>query len=66
MHGVPVLVLANKQDLPEAVSEHRVKEAFDMGSTGRRDYTVQPAVATNATGLYEGLDWLATNIKTYA
>ena len=61
--GVPVLVLANKQDLPEAASPARVARAMHLDDLGPRPNKVQGAVAPTSSGLYEGLDWLAANIK---
>uniref|UniRef100_A0A2P2IAL7 ADP-ribosylation factor 1 n=1 Tax=Hirondellea gigas TaxID=1518452 RepID=A0A2P2IAL7_9CRUS len=63
LRGVPVLVFANKQDLPQAVTAARIEEVLELHKTGRREYIVQPTVATNNTGLLEGLEWLSTTIK---
>ncbi|KAL7630841.1 UNVERIFIED_CONTAM: hypothetical protein RMT77_018871 [Armadillidium vulgare] len=59
----PLLVYANKQDLPEAVSPEVITEYFDLMSLGSRPWHVQPTCAINLTGVEEGLDWLGSNVK---
>eukprot|EP00164_Ancoracysta_twista_P000402 GFYU01000548.1.p1 GENE.GFYU01000548.1~~GFYU01000548.1.p1 ORF type:complete len:327 (+),score=76.68 GFYU01000548.1:29-982(+) len=65
-HEFPVLVFANKQDLPRAMShlelESKLRDAVFKGRD-RRSWLVQPSVATVGDGLYEGLDWLSTSMK---
>ena len=56
-------VFANKQDMPHALSGSEVMEALDLKRL-RQKWYVQPTSAQSGAGLYEGLDWLATNIKT--
>lgn len=57
--GVPVLVFANKQDLPMACSVDEVSHKLDLVrlSLDRR-VLLLPSSATTGDGLYEGLDWL--------
>ncbi|KAL7630842.1 UNVERIFIED_CONTAM: hypothetical protein RMT77_018872 [Armadillidium vulgare] len=62
-HSWPILVYANKQDLPEAVSPEVITEYFDLMSLGSRPWHVQPTCAINLSGVEEGLDWLASNVK---
>lgn len=60
LRDAAVLVLANKQDLPNAASAAEVVEAFGMADCLRgRAWSVQACVATEGDGLYQGLDWLA-------
>ncbi|KAH3765907.1 ADP ribosylation factor 1 [Pelomyxa schiedti] len=61
--GLPILVYANKQDLPSAWSGAEV--ATRMGLTKLTLYShpiwyCQPCCATSGDGIYEGLDWLVT------
>jgi small GTP-binding protein len=62
LRDAAVLVFANKQDLPGAMS---VKEiASNLGlEKQRRQWHVQGAVATKGDGLYEGLDWICNTLK---
>jgi len=61
-----LLVYANKQDLPGAMSASEVTDKLGLRAlphpTNRKWY-VQPCCATTCTGLYEGLDWLSKVIK---
>mmetsp|Transcript_50988 Transcript_50988/g.87358 ORF Transcript_50988/g.87358 Transcript_50988/m.87358 type:complete len:184 (+) Transcript_50988:77-628(+) len=54
-----LLVLANKQDLPNSVSASEVAEKLQLNKLRGREYYVQSCVATSGAGLYEGLDWLS-------
>jgi GTPase SAR1 family protein len=57
--GVPVLVLANKQDLPNAMSVAELSDKLQLHSTlNGHAWHVQACCATSGDGLYEGLDWL--------
>ncbi|KAL3309084.1 hypothetical protein Ciccas_012374 [Cichlidogyrus casuarinus] len=61
MRGVPVVVLANKQDLGNACSTSELTSLLklsDLKNTGH-DWYVQPCVATNGQGLYEGFQEMA-------
>eukprot|EP01006_Ploeotia_vitrea_P021082 TRINITY_DN53414_c0_g1_i1.p1 TRINITY_DN53414_c0_g1~~TRINITY_DN53414_c0_g1_i1.p1 ORF type:complete len:197 (+),score=27.23 TRINITY_DN53414_c0_g1_i1:74-664(+) len=55
-----VLVLANKQDLPGAMSLGEVTDKLDLHSLGDRKWFIQGTCATSGEGLFEGLDWLST------
>ncbi|RXG59497.1 ADP-ribosylation factor, partial [Armadillidium vulgare] len=63
LRDCPVLVFANKQDLPEAVSPDEVTSALGMTSLDSRPWHIQGASAVTGAGVYEGLDWLASNVK---
>lgn len=58
-----ILVFANKQDLPHAMGAAEITEKLGLHSLRQRSWYVQSTCATTGTGLYEGLEWLATNIK---
>jgi signal recognition particle receptor subunit beta len=55
----PLLVYANKQDLPGALSAETIAECLGNIKNGRR-WHVQPACATRGEGLIEGLEWAAS------
>ncbi|KAH3732997.1 Small GTPase superfamily, Rab type [Pelomyxa schiedti] len=57
-----LLVLANKQDLPNALSLKDLTQKLDLTSQRNRKWMVQAACATSGDGLYEGLDWLHNNM----
>jgi len=65
---VPLLVYANKQDLPAALTEKEVVEELCLGELlqqKQRQWLVQPACATSGEGLYEGLDWLSSAVEQW-
>lgn len=55
----PVLILANKQDLPDAMSAKEVTEQLGLSELRGRAFHVQPSSAPKGEGLFEGLDWLS-------
>ena len=57
-----VLVLANKQDLPQAMSVAEVTDKLGLHSMRNRKWYIQATCATAGDGLYEGLDWLAHTV----
>ena len=58
LNDCPLLVLANKQDLPEAASPAEVTEKLELYKlrTGR-DWFVQRTSAVTGEGLVDGLTW---------
>lgn len=67
--GVPVLVLANKQDREDCVEVVRIKEGLVRkvfeGETGQnvRDSRVLPLSALTGTGVKEAVEWLCSRVK---
>jgi len=58
-----LLVFANKMDLPKALEPRDLTKALKLVDHRNRRWFVQPTVATNGDGLYEGLDWLCNSLK---
>ncbi|KAA8916950.1 hypothetical protein TRICI_000917 [Trichomonascus ciferrii] len=58
-----LLVFANKQDLPNAMSAAEITEKLGLHSIRQRAWYIQATCATSGDGLYEGLEWLNTNLK---
>uniref|UniRef100_A0A7S3LTQ4 Uncharacterized protein n=2 Tax=Palpitomonas bilix TaxID=652834 RepID=A0A7S3LTQ4_9EUKA len=64
LHEVPLLVLANKQDLTEALPAETVEGAvIDMGVKSGRKFLVQGVSALKGTGVKMGLEWLVQQIR---
>merc|ERR1719281_2093069 len=59
MKDAVLLVFANKQDLPNAMTTSEVSEKLSLHSIRDRQWYIQSACATTGDGLYEGLDWLS-------
>ena len=60
--GLPLLVFANKQDMPGAISAQELTRRLELAKFRDREWLVQASIATRADGLYEGLDWLTTQM----
>ena len=67
--GVPILVLANKQDREDCVETVRIKEGLvrpvfegEKGG-GVRDSRVLPVSALNGTGVSEAVEWIRSRVK---
>jgi ADP-ribosylation factor protein 1 len=58
LRGAALLVLANKQDLPNAMGVSEVAEKLNLSNVKNRKWYIQATTATTGEGLYEGLDWL--------
>eukprot|EP00052_Salpingoeca_macrocollata_P012453 m.96664 g.96664 ORF g.96664 m.96664 type:complete len:392 (+) comp18487_c2_seq2:151-1326(+) len=59
-----VLVLANKQDLPNALSIADVVAALNLQELLKdRQWYCQATCATSGDGLFEGLEWLSNTLK---
>ena len=63
LNGVPFLIFANKQDLPNSLSVERLGERLNVGNMRTRNWKIQSSIATSGEGLYEGLDWLRTQMS---
>merc|ERR1719160_428993 len=64
MKDAVLLVFANKQDLPNAMTTAEVSEKLGLQSVRDRPWFVQAACATTGDGLYEGLDWLSRTLTS--
>jgi len=58
-----LLVFANKQDLPNAMSVAEITDKLGLHQLRSRKWYIQATCATSGDGLYEGLDWLTSTLK---
>ncbi len=58
-----LLVFANKQDLPNAMSAAEITEKLGLHSLRQRTWHIQSTCAMRGDGLHEGLEWLIANLK---
>jgi signal recognition particle receptor subunit beta len=63
MRNAVLLVLANKQDLPNAVSVSELTERLGLHRIRDRPWNVQATCAMSGDGLHEGMEWLSNAIK---
>ncbi|EPR59241.1 ADP ribosylation factor ARF1, partial [Toxoplasma gondii GT1] len=57
-----LLIFANKQDLPNAMTAAEVTDKLHLHSIRHRNWFIQSTCATTGDGLYEGLDWLSRTL----
>uniref|UniRef100_A0A8B9FJ58 ADP-ribosylation factor-related protein 1 n=1 Tax=Amazona collaria TaxID=241587 RepID=A0A8B9FJ58_9PSIT len=60
LEGVPILVLANKQDVETCLSIPDIKTAFSdcINKIGKRDCLTQACSALTGKGVNEGIEWM--------
>ena len=58
-----LLILANKQDLPNAMSVNEITERLELNKLRNRQWFIQGTCATTKDGIYEGLDWLSNTLS---
>ncbi|XP_018335827.1 ADP-ribosylation factor-related protein 1 [Agrilus planipennis] len=65
LQGVPLLVLANKQDIEDCMGVREVKPIFNKNAhlIGKRDCMVMPVSALTGEGVDEGIHWLVDCVK---
>ena len=54
-----LLVLANKQDLPNAKDVDELTQSLELNQI-KQQHHIQGTIAHTAEGLFEGLDWLSS------
>jgi len=64
MKDALLLVFANKQDINGHLSPEEVTNALQLNQLRDRLWYVVPSVATQGTGIFEGLAWLSNNVKS--
>ncbi|XP_036352199.1 ADP-ribosylation factor 1-like [Ochotona princeps] len=63
LRDAALLVFANKQDLPNAMTVAEITNKLGLHSLRCRSWYIQAACATSGDGLYEGLDWLSKQLQ---
>ncbi|CAI9762407.1 unnamed protein product [Fraxinus pennsylvanica] len=58
LQGSPLLILANKQDLEDAVSADELAQYLDLKKLDESLYTVQAVSAVDGLGIKESINWL--------
>ncbi|XP_022315497.2 uncharacterized protein LOC111119544 [Crassostrea virginica] len=65
MRGVPVVVIANKQDLPNALSTSKVADLMCLHKLNSRKWHIQAACATTGEGIFEAMNELSSLVKEF-
>lgn len=63
LQNAALLIFANKQDLPNALSCGEITDKFGLHSLRSKKWYVQATCAPQGNGLYEGLDWLSNELS---
>lgn len=63
--GVPLVVLANKQDLSGALSPSVTAAKLDLQSVKGRNWYIQGTNALNGDGLYEAIEEMSQLVKEF-
>jgi len=63
LSGVPVIVLANKQDLVTALSPDEVADGLNLYSIRDRPWQIQACSAKTGEGLQDGMEWLVKQVR---
>lgn len=64
MKDALLLVFANKQDVTGHLSPEEITQQLQLTKLKDKLWYVAPSVATDGTGIFEGLAWLSNNVKT--
>jgi signal recognition particle receptor subunit beta len=64
LQQTPILVLANKSDLPNAKSAEEVKAALELGAIADRELCIYAISCKNATNIDITLEWILKHAKT--
>lgn len=57
MKDTILLILANKQDLPEALTPTNISESLQLTDIKNRSWSIQKTSAVTGEGLEMGFDW---------
>ncbi|CDK28259.1 unnamed protein product [Kuraishia capsulata CBS 1993] len=65
IEGIPVLMLANKQDIPDKLEVEDIKEIFNVIAEhlSARDSRVLPISAITGDGVKEAIEWLGIRLS---
>ena len=63
LRDAAVLVFANKQDLPQAMSTAEVTDKLGLANMRARDWFIQATCAVTGDGIVDGLEWMANTLK---
>ena len=59
---MPLLVLANKQDLELSSSDKQVSEALGLSNIKQRDWAIFRCSGVTGKGLNEAMDWVVERL----
>ena len=63
LSSTPILVLANKQDLRDAMSVEEMSTALALTEIRSHPWHIQPCCALSGQGLHDGMEWIAQRVN---
>lgn len=63
LKGAAILVLANKQDLKDAMPPTELSEALALPAIRSHDWHIQSSCALSGQGLTDGLEWISQHVR---
>lgn len=63
MQGVPLLIVANKQDMVQAFSVEEINGIFELEKIQDRKWIVIGSEKDDLSNFNEGLSWLISELK---
>jgi small GTP-binding protein len=64
LRGVPVVIMANKQDLADAMKTEEVSQRLGLANIKNRAWMIFPTSATQGTGIRDAFDWLSEAMES--
>lgn len=62
---IPLLVFANKRDMPGCMSTQHIVEGLELHDLPVRNYKVFPTIAVEGRNLTEGMNWMVQQLRLY-
>ncbi|CAB4484652.1 unnamed protein product [Rhizophagus irregularis] len=62
--GASLLVFANKQDLPGALTDKQIREGLELDSIITHHWAIQACSAVTGENLLRGMDWIVGDIAS--
>ena len=63
LKGVPIVVMANKQDLQDAMKAEEISQKLGLSGIKDRAWTIIPASALKGEGIKESFEWLSETMN---
>ena len=63
LKGIPLVILANKQDLDSKLSGDELKNYLEIRGMTDRDWEIFETSGTSGRGLYDVLDWISLHVS---
>ena len=63
LKNAKLLVLANKQDLTQALSVNEISKGIGLTSLSSHQWHIQSTCAKTGAGIFEGLEWLSSAVQ---